>query len=169
MLRPVFADELRLIANSREPRVCLDHVVVFGEGHRRHLLSCYHKCYNEVRRHLTLKKDAPVPSDVQRAGCMLSLPILGDLHPRCPIVYSDRSFNMPRFPEFTVPGEQFLVIAAMKPDHLSESEGLRAVPLDSCALILVYGTGKKAEDDRREHDKRKQVPGRGRDPRSHEP
>ena len=27
---------------------------------------------------------------------------------------------------------------------------------------------KKAEHDRREHDKRKQVPGRGRDPRSHE-
>jgi hypothetical protein len=31
---------------------------------------------------MALKKDAPIRADVQRAGCMLSLPILGGLHHR---------------------------------------------------------------------------------------
>ena len=63
-------------------RDCLDHVVVFGEQHLRHLLSCYQKYYNEVRPHLALKKDAPIPRDIQREGRVLSLPILGGLHHR---------------------------------------------------------------------------------------
>src|SRR6516165_2847493 len=60
----------------------LDHVVVFGEQHLRHLLSSYQRYYNEVRPHLALKKDAPIPRNVQRAGRVLSLPILGGLHHR---------------------------------------------------------------------------------------
>jgi transposase InsO family protein len=68
----------RLIGSIR--RDCLDHVVVFGEQHL--LLGCYQTYYNEVRPHLALKKDAPIPRDVQRAGCVLSLPILGGLHHR---------------------------------------------------------------------------------------
>jgi hypothetical protein len=55
---------------------------IHGEQHLRHLLGCYQKYYNEVRPHLALKKDAPIPRDVQRAGCVLSLPILGGLHHR---------------------------------------------------------------------------------------
>ena len=70
----------RLIGSIR--RDCLDHVVVFGEQHLRHLLSCYQRYYNEVRPHLALKKDAPIPRDIQREGRVLSLPILGGLHHR---------------------------------------------------------------------------------------
>jgi hypothetical protein len=68
----------RLIGSIRWD--CLDHVVVFGEQHLRHLLSSYQKYYNELRTHLSLTKDAPIPRDVQRAGRVLPLPILGGLH-----------------------------------------------------------------------------------------
>jgi transposase InsO family protein len=68
----------RLIGSIR--RDCLDHVVVFGERHLRHLLSSYQKYYNELRTHLSLQKDAPIPRDVRRAGSVLAVPILGGLH-----------------------------------------------------------------------------------------
>jgi transposase InsO family protein len=48
----------RLIGSIR--RDCLDHVVVFGERHLRHLLNSYQRYYNEVRTHLSLQKDAPI-------------------------------------------------------------------------------------------------------------
>lgn len=61
-------------------RECLDHVVVFGERHLRHVrLSCV-KYHNEVRTHLSLKKDAPVSRHVERAGRILCCPVLGGLH-----------------------------------------------------------------------------------------
>jgi transposase InsO family protein len=56
----------RLISSIRKD--CLDHVVVFGERHLRHLLNSYQRYYNEVRTHLSLQKDAPIPRDVQSAG-----------------------------------------------------------------------------------------------------
>jgi transposase InsO family protein len=68
----------RLIGSIR--RGCLDHVVVFGEGHLRHLLLSYMKYYNEARTHLSLEKDAPVSRAVERAGQILFRPILGGLH-----------------------------------------------------------------------------------------
>jgi hypothetical protein len=69
----------RLIGSIR--RDCLDHVIVFGEPHLRHLLNSYQKYYNELRTHLSLQKDAPIPRDVRRGGSrVLSLPILGGLH-----------------------------------------------------------------------------------------
>ena len=68
----------RLIGSIR--RDCLDHVVVFGERHLRHLLSSYQKYYNELRTHLSLQKDAPITRDVRRAGSVLAVPILGGLH-----------------------------------------------------------------------------------------
>ena len=68
----------RLIGSIR--RDCLDHVVVFGERHLRHVLASYHKYYNEVRTHLSLHKDAPIRRDVCRTGRVLALPILGGLH-----------------------------------------------------------------------------------------
>jgi transposase InsO family protein len=39
----------RLIGSIR--RECLDHVVVFGERHLRHVLLSYMKYYNEMRTH----------------------------------------------------------------------------------------------------------------------
>jgi transposase InsO family protein len=68
----------RLIGSIR--RDCLDHVVVFSERHLRHLLSSYHRYYNEVRTHLSLQKDAPIPRDVRTVGPIVPSPILGGLH-----------------------------------------------------------------------------------------
>ena len=68
----------RLIGSVR--RDCLDHVVVFGERHLRHLLTAYQKYYNETRTHLSLEKDAPIPRAIQAVGQTLALPILGGLH-----------------------------------------------------------------------------------------
>src|SRR5258708_186608 len=68
----------RLIGSIR--RECLDHVVVFGERHLRHVLLSYLKYYNEVRTHLSLEKDAPVSCAVERAGSILCRPVLGGLH-----------------------------------------------------------------------------------------
>src|SRR5215471_319833 len=69
----------RLIGSIR--RDCLDHVVVVGERHLRHVLASYQKYYNEVRTHVSLQKDAPVRRDVCRTGRVRSSPILGGLQP----------------------------------------------------------------------------------------
>jgi transposase InsO family protein len=68
----------RLIGSIR--RDCLDHVVVFGERHLRHLLNSYQSYYNEVRTHLSLQKDAPIPRAVRSAGRVIPVPLLGGLH-----------------------------------------------------------------------------------------
>jgi transposase InsO family protein len=68
----------RLIGSIR--RECVDHIIVLGERHLRHVLLSYMKYYNEVRMHLSLNKDAPVPRAVERAGHILCRPILGGLH-----------------------------------------------------------------------------------------
>ena len=68
----------RLIGSIR--RDCLDHVVVFSERHLRHLLHSYQEYYNEVRTHLSLHKDAPVPRRILRVGRVHPVPILGGLH-----------------------------------------------------------------------------------------
>src|SRR5688572_1897182 len=56
----------RLIGSIR--RDCLDHVVIFGERHLRHLLQSYQSYYNELRTHLSLDKDAPVPREMRAHG-----------------------------------------------------------------------------------------------------
>jgi transposase InsO family protein len=68
----------RLIGSIR--RDCLDHVVVFGEQHLRHLLQAYQQYYNKVRTHLSVYKDAPVTRAVQPVGRILPRQILGELH-----------------------------------------------------------------------------------------
>jgi hypothetical protein len=68
----------RLIGSIR--RECLDHVVVFGERHLRHVLLSYMKYHNEIRTHLSLEKDAPVSRAVELAGHICCRPILGGLH-----------------------------------------------------------------------------------------
>ena len=47
----------RLIGTLR--RDCLDHVLIFSEGHLRRVLTSYSAYYNETRTHLGLSKDAP--------------------------------------------------------------------------------------------------------------
>ncbi len=61
---------------------CLDHVVVFGELHLRHMLQCYADYYNKSRTHLSLGKDAPTRRQIQRVGRIVPTPILGGLHHR---------------------------------------------------------------------------------------
>jgi hypothetical protein len=56
----------RLIGSIR--RECLDHMVVFGEHHLRHVLTCYMDYHNAVRTHLSLGKDTPHWRPVQLAG-----------------------------------------------------------------------------------------------------
>jgi transposase InsO family protein len=68
----------RLIGSIR--RECVDHVVVFGERHLRHVLLSYKKYYNEARTHLSLNKDAPMSRAAETAGRIICHPILGGLH-----------------------------------------------------------------------------------------
>jgi transposase InsO family protein len=68
----------RLIGSIR--RECIDHIVVVGERHLRHVLLSYMKYYNETRTHLSLDKDAPVTRAVAKAGRIIARPILGGLH-----------------------------------------------------------------------------------------
>jgi transposase InsO family protein len=68
----------RLIGSIR--RECLDHIVIFGEGHLRRILRAYADYYNSVRTHLALAKDAPLVRPVQRFGDISVRPFLGGLH-----------------------------------------------------------------------------------------
>jgi transposase InsO family protein len=68
----------RLIGSIR--RECIDHVIVFGECHLRHLLRSYLDYYNETRTHLSLDKDAPISRAIQAVGLIVGRPVLGGLH-----------------------------------------------------------------------------------------
>jgi hypothetical protein len=68
----------RLIGPIR--RECLDHVVVFGERHPRHVLLSYMEYFNGARTHLALSKDARVSRAIQAVGRTFPMPILGGLH-----------------------------------------------------------------------------------------
>lgn len=70
----------RLIGSIR--RDCLDHVVILGERHLRHLLQSYQRYYNVSRTHLSLHKDTPTPRKVQDVGRVISVPMVGGLHHR---------------------------------------------------------------------------------------
>lgn len=68
----------RLIGSIR--RECLDHMLVFGERHLRHLLRTYADYYNRTRTHLSLDKDSPASRAIESFGHILPVPILGGLH-----------------------------------------------------------------------------------------
>jgi hypothetical protein len=80
----------RLIGSIR--RECVDHIVVFGERHLRHVLLSYQDYYNATRTHLSLNKDAPLPRGAERAGTIVCRPILGGLHHQsiCPDLICDK-------------------------------------------------------------------------------
>jgi hypothetical protein len=61
-------------------RECLDHVVVFGERHLRHLLRSYATYYNAARTHLSVNKDAPMQRTVHAVGRIVPTPFLSGLH-----------------------------------------------------------------------------------------
>jgi hypothetical protein len=68
----------RLIGTVR--RECLDHVLIMGAGHLRHVLGRYATYYNQARTHLALRKDAPLGRAVQRCGPIVAIPVLSGLH-----------------------------------------------------------------------------------------
>ena len=68
----------RLVGSIR--RECVDHFIVLGEAHLRRILRAYARYYNYVRTHRSLNEDSPVSRPVQRAGIIISRPILGGLH-----------------------------------------------------------------------------------------
>ena len=68
----------RLIGSIR--RECVDHIVVFGERHLRHVLLLYMNYYNDTRTHLSLNKDAPSSRAAEAVGRIVCHPILGGLH-----------------------------------------------------------------------------------------
>jgi transposase InsO family protein len=68
----------RLIGSIRWE--ALDHTVVLGERHLRHVLLSFMKYHNEARTHLSLNKDTPVLRGVQAVGQIFAQPHLGGLH-----------------------------------------------------------------------------------------
>ncbi len=70
----------RLIGSIR--RECLDHVIIFNEAHLRRVLRTYANYYNADRTHLALGKDAPLGRPIERAGAIVSRPVLAGLHRR---------------------------------------------------------------------------------------
>lgn len=65
-------------------RECVDHIVVFGERHLRHVLLSYMNYYNETRTHLSLNKDAPSWRAAETVARIICRPILGGLHTNMP-------------------------------------------------------------------------------------
>jgi putative transposase len=72
----------RLIGSLR--RECLDHVIVLGDRHLRHLLAAYLTYDHGARTHLALEKDAPTTRRVQTPtqGHVVAFPEVGGLHHR---------------------------------------------------------------------------------------
>jgi transposase InsO family protein len=72
----------RIIGSIR--RECLDHIVALDERHLRRTLKSYFAYYNQVRTHLALDKDAPVPRAIASAsgGQVVAIPEVGGLHYR---------------------------------------------------------------------------------------
>ena len=80
----------RLIGSIR--RECLDHVVVFGERHLRHVLRSYTEYYNGARTHLSLAKDSPF-DETCPAGGKEDTPVAGSRRTASPFrsdLISDR-------------------------------------------------------------------------------
>jgi hypothetical protein len=66
-------------------RECLDHIIILGERHLKHVVDEYSfQCFNTARPHQGLGQRIPVPtprpvcSDASRVH---SVPVLGGLHP----------------------------------------------------------------------------------------
>jgi putative transposase len=72
----------RIIGSIR--RECLEHIIVFNEGHLRNVLSSYFQYYHKTRTHLSLDKDCPEPRPIQppSAGKIIAFPEMGGLHRR---------------------------------------------------------------------------------------
>ena len=68
----------RVVGSIR--RESLDHFIILNEKHLRIILTEYIKYYNNCRTHLSLKKNSPVPREIERKGKIISIPKVGGLH-----------------------------------------------------------------------------------------
>jgi putative transposase len=70
----------RVIGSIR--RECLDHMIILNEKHLRKVLAEYVDYYNDVRPHLSLDRNSPLPRNAAppEAGKIVATPILGGLH-----------------------------------------------------------------------------------------
>ena len=63
-------------------RECLDHVIIWGEAHLRHVHKAYTAYYNATRTYLEIDKDAPNRRPIERRGVIVANAVLGGLHHR---------------------------------------------------------------------------------------
>ncbi len=72
----------RVIGSIR--RECLDHFVIFNEGHLGRILSSYVDYYQRTRTHLSLDKDCPDSRRIMPRGIgkVVAIPKVGGLHHR---------------------------------------------------------------------------------------
>ena len=70
----------RVIGSIR--RECLDHFIILGDTHLFGILRKYTEYYNEVRPHLSLNRNAPLPREVDppERGKVITVPYLNGLH-----------------------------------------------------------------------------------------
>ena len=70
----------RLIGSIR--RECLDHMIVFGQGHLQRILAEYFGYYHDARAHLSLECNSPIPRRVcpPEQGKVVVNAYLGGLH-----------------------------------------------------------------------------------------
>lgn len=71
----------RVIGSVR--RECLDHVIVFSEGHLRRVLKAYVHYYNKSRPHLAFMRNAPILRQLESGnGRVIAITQVGGLHHR---------------------------------------------------------------------------------------
>jgi hypothetical protein len=99
----------RLIGSIR--RECVDHFIVLGDAHLRHILRTYARYYNHIRTHWSLDKDTPV---------------------HAPFSGSDLSIRTRSWADFTITTFALgFSVHTANSGHLASSSGLRNLSVES--------------------------------------
>ena len=68
----------RVIGSIRSE--CTDHIIPMGEQHLLAVMREYAEYHNRSRTHLSLERNASERRSIERAGDIVSQPVLGGLH-----------------------------------------------------------------------------------------